>query len=339
MHKFFIIQCLLLFISAGLHCQNIENFEIPLAESKINNSQYNTIKLLDSRSDTTTLGIVQTGLFNRKANVIPKKPLSIQLFNVFNSMINETAKSNELLLQIRQFSFAEITGSMSEKGYCFLRAELYTKKAEQYQKISSIDTVICLKSSIDVTKAIIKAGGEAIAGFIMSNLLHEPAGSAYYTYNDILGIDNFEKRKLKVYNTATYTDGLYLTYQSFRDQIPDKQITVEGNDVNNSVRTTELNGKSQKVKIGKVYAVVYNGQPYIATPFEYYPLKKVNDDFLFTGKAKVTASTGAVITASAFLGIIGGLIASDAESTFEMKLDHINGGFIRLKEIPQTGGD
>jgi hypothetical protein len=47
----------------------------------------------------------------------------------------------------------------------------------------------------------------------------------------------------------------------------------------------------------------------------------------------VTAKTGDVIAASIFFGIIGGLLASDANATFEMKIDHINGGFIRTKEI------
>jgi hypothetical protein len=41
-----------------------------------------------------------------------------------------------------------------------------------------------------------------------------------------------------------------------------------------------------------------------------------------------------------FFGIIGSLIASDAEASFEMKIDHGNGGFIRLREIktnPEAG--
>ncbi len=82
-----------------------------------------------------------------------------------------------------------------------------------------------------------------------------------------------------------------------------------------------------------MYAFVYKGQPFVATEYGYYPLQKINDDFYFTGKAKVTANTGDVIAASLFFGIIGGLIASNSEATFEMKIDHLNGGFIRLKEI------
>ncbi|HEX8462580.1 MAG TPA: hypothetical protein VF623_14165, partial [Segetibacter sp.] len=80
-----------------------------------------------------------------------------------------------------------------------------------------------------------------------------------------------------------------------------------------------------------------NGQAYIATDYGFYPLRKINSDYHFTGKAKVQANTGDVIAASLFFGILGGLIASsNSDATFDMKLDHINGGFIRLKEVPDA---
>ena len=80
-------------------------------------------------------------------------------------------------------------------------------------------------------------------------------------------------------------------------------------------------------------SIVHQGQPYVATDYGYYPLQKTGDDFFFTGKAKVTANAGDVIVAGVFFGIIGGLIASDASALFEMKLDHLNGGFMRIREI------
>jgi len=61
--------------------------------------------------------------------------------------------------------------------------------------------------------------------------------------------------------------------------------------------------------------------------------KDQNNDFFFRAKSKTTAKTGDVIMASAFFGIVGGLIASDTSSLFEMKLDYQNGGFIPIKEV------
>ena len=79
--------------------------------------------------------------------------------------------------------------------------------------------------------------------------------------------------------------------------------------------------------------VAFKGDLFIATEYGFYKLKKLGDDFYFTGKAKVTAKTGDVLAAGFFFGIFGTLLASSADATFEMKIDHNNGGFIRLREV------
>jgi len=329
-----IAGCFLLLLGFTVaRAQKTQDITLKLPTVKVSNSHYNTIRCLDIRPDTTNLGVVQLGAFNRKAKVVPKKPFTQQLSAVFNSAIDGIAKNHELILQIRQFSFAEITAGFSEKGYCYLRAALYAKGADLYQKVSSIDTVICLKSSLDVTQMILDTGGVVISSFIQKNLLKDPAGITY-TYNNILNIDSFEKQQLKVYTTSTYVDGVYLTYQSFRDQLPDQQFTINGDDVNTAtIKTTGADGKPQKVKAKNVYALVYKGHAYISSLTEYCPLKKVNDDLVFTGPGKLAPNTADVITASMFFGVIGSLAATNVESTFEMKIDHINGGFIRIREI------
>jgi hypothetical protein len=327
----------LVLISSAALCKaqsRSEGFELILPEQKVQNSLYNAIKYLDSRYDTTQMGIVQLGAFNKKAKVVAKTPIATQLTGVLNSLVDTTrAKEGELLFQLRQLSFAEITGATSEKGYCYLKAALYANTGSAYHKLSSIDTVIYIKS-MDVTKALFRNGSKTITNLIANNLEKEASDTQLLSFTDIVHMDSLEKSSIALYNTAQYQEGLYESYQSFKKQAPDQQITVEmKGDKISSVKTFDENGKSVKVKAKDIYAVVYKGQPFIATEYGYYPLQKISDDFLFTGKAKVTANTGDVIAASLFFGIIGGLIASDAEATFEMKIDHTNGGFIRLREI------
>ncbi len=72
------------------------------------------------------------------------------------ALIDSTAGNNTPPVPvIRQLSFAEITGAMSEKGYCYLRAALYHKKDDGYGLVNTIDTVLLVKS-MDVTKVIIQ---------------------------------------------------------------------------------------------------------------------------------------------------------------------------------------
>jgi hypothetical protein len=337
MNKIFVTHLLLLTCTALFSQNRTEDFEITLPEKKVENSLYKTIQFIDSRYDTAHMGIVQLGAFNKKAKVVPKIPFAIQLAGVMNALTDATAKDGELLFQLRQFNFAELTGAMSEKGYCYLRAWLYSHKNGQYQVIASIDTVILIKA-MDVTRALFRNGSKTITNFIADNLLREATGSQHYSLNDIMRIDSIEKRNIPLYTTPVLKEGLYETYRSFFDQIPDRQITAELKEGKPaSVKAINKDGKAEKVKAKDIYAIVYQGKPYIATDYGYYPLQKLNDDFYFTGKAEVNAKAGDVIAAGFFFGIIGGLIASDAEATFEMKIDHINGGFIRLREIKFTG--
>jgi hypothetical protein len=327
------ITILLFFATVCKAQSRTEDFDLILPEQKVQNSLYNSIQFLDSRYDTTHMGIVQLGAFNKKAKVIPKTPFSTQLTGVLHSLTDSGSKEGALLFQLRQFSFAEITGATSEKGYCYLKAAMYTNKDGLYMKLASIDTVIFVKS-MDVTKALFRKGSKAITDFIAGNLEMEARDSIQYSYADVMNIDNVEKRNILLYTTSQYQDGLYETYSSFCKQMPDKPITVEmKGDKMGTVRTHDEQGKAVKVKAKDIYAIVYKGQPFIATDFGFYPLNKTGNDFYFTGKAKVNANAGDVIVASMFFGIIGGLIASDAEATFEMKIDHTNGGFIRLQEI------
>lgn len=318
-----------------LFSQNLtKDFKIALPEYKIQKSRYSSIDYLDSRIDTSKMGIIQRGAFNRKAKVITKVPISIQLKNVIQSLTDSSANDGELLFQLRQLTFAEITGAVSEKGYCYLKAVLYSKNNYQYQKLESIDTLILIKS-MDVTKPLFKSASKTITDFLANNLLKESIDSNYYSFNDIQEIDSIEKRKIKIYNTDTYAEGLYYNYQSFSCQKPDKQANVEvGKDGKISrVKIPNSENKMIKVKPKDIYAIVYNGKPYITTKFGYYPLQKSDDDFYFVGKTKVSANTGDVAAASVILGVIGALLASDASSTFVMMLDHNNGGFIHIREL------
>jgi len=272
MIKLFLVNAFLLLICPAVFAQQrTEDFKINLPEQKIPGSFYKTISYLDARYDTTNMGIVQLGAFNKKAKVVPKIPFAGQLTGVMNSLTDSTAKDGELLFQLRQFSFAEVTSAMSEKGYCYLRATLFSKTDERYKKLHAIDTLILIKS-MDVTRSLFRNGSKTIVDFIANNLLQNPVEEDYYSFSDIMHTDSIEKLKIPVYNTVAYTEGLYASFTSFTNQTPDKQITAElKNDKLSAVKSGDENGKLTKVKPKNIYAVVYKGQPFIATEYGYYP--------------------------------------------------------------------
>lgn len=314
-----------------------EDFQLNLPEKKINKSLYNSIRFIDGREDTALVGVINRGVLNDRVALITKQPFKDQVSSVFTALTDGSAKNGELVLHVRQFIMAEIhNGSLAGKGYCYMRANLFAGNNGIYRQLQSFDSVVAVKSTYDVTKDVLKTGSEVMNGFIASNLSKEPVGTEVYSLDDIYKIEFFEKKNLAVYQTDVYKDGVYRSFRSFVDQTPDGQITakVKKNEIWD-IFTSNKKGKKEKVWQKDTYAVVYNGVPYISTEFDYYPLHKKNGNIYFTGKARaIVFSADAIVTSTLFLVLLGGLLMPFyGEATFDMKIDHLNGGFIRLRLV------
>ncbi len=311
-----------------------KEFELLVPNHIISNSLYRSIGFIDSRDDTTNLGSVQTGALNHPTKVIAKIPLAIQVSKLLDSLISPNAKDGALLLQVRKFRFAELT-NFSENGYCYFRAILYSKNEKYFLKLKSIDTVVKVESLGDVTKSLFKKTNRMITEFIASSLLRLPDDTTTYSISNIRNLDSIEKRKIVLYNTDTFKDGIYNSYSSFSSQLPDMGVTavIEENKLK-KVKAIHKNGKEEDRNENDIYAVVFLGIPYIHSDYGYYPLKKVNDNFYYIGKVKVNPKTSSVIGASLAFGVIGAAVVNaNSTAMFELKLDYIKGNFIRVKEI------
>lgn len=318
----------------------VEDFNISFPEKSVENSLYNSIKIIDARIDKSNLGIVQKGAFNNKAKVVPTIGLNKQFQNLFIKINGENAQNGELVLYLKQLSFAEITGTFKETGYCYFQAILFNKtEGEKYQLLDKIDSVI-EHSSMDVTKATMRKGSEMITDFIVRNIDKKNSEMQEFTYNDIQNFDQIEKVKFALYSNEILQDGMYESFEDFRDQKPSliqiSEVKTIGKDDRIIKVYNQVDGKEKLLKSQDYFAMVYQSSPYIYSFYDraFVKLNKREDgDFYFTGRIKTNAKTGDVMLAFAFFGIIGGLIASNATATFESKLDYSNGAFIPIKEV------
>jgi hypothetical protein len=328
-------------LSSSIYSQKrTEDFSISFPDKKLEKSYYKTIKLIDARADSTSLGIVQKGAFNTKAKVVPTTNLNDQFQNLLNQINGENTDEGTVVMYLKQFYFAEITGAFSEHGYCYFQAYLFAKNEDgTYSYLDKIDSVID-HSSMDVTKATMKKGSEMVSDFISRNISKKALQTNQYSFEDIKNFDEIEKQKLSLYNSAELKEGIYSDYNSFKDQKTSEKsisnVKFYGK-TSKIIKIYEMaEGKEKEIKKNDVFAIVYQSSPYIYLPVEnaFMKAEKRDGDFYFIGKIKSTAKTGDVVLASAFFGIIGGLIASGSTSVpFELKLDYLNGGFIPIKEI------
>ena len=342
MKKILLIAYLLFFTAYTYAQKRTEDIDFTTTENSVTDrkSLYTKVSLIDARPDSTFFGILQKGAFNAKARVVPEVPIREQLQKIILNIPHDENANGELVVYLRQLSLAEVTTAFSEKGYCYFQAYLFAKKEDgKYYLLDKEDSMI-QHSAVDVTQALKKKSVALVNKFLVNNSSKVPLGTTGYTYEDIKKIDEFEKQELPLYTQTPLSEGGYKSYKSFKMQKPDfelKKVEFKGDKI--SKVTSIVNGKEEKLKKDDVYAVVYQTTPYIYLDAEnaFVKMEKKDGDFLFTGKAKATADTGNIIAATVFFGVIGGLIAAESNNdTFLMKLDHLNGGHIHLKEVKKS---
>jgi hypothetical protein len=325
---------ILMMLCIHIHSQErTQPFELLLSKQKYQYSLYNKIKFIDARTDTAILGVVQQTIVNLKAAVIPKYPLREQVSDLLKSIVDSTASNGELLFQLRQLQFMEVSGMSTEVGTCYIRIGLYTHQNNVYRQLKTLDTTVIVKAASDVTSRLLRYSSNAISDFILQCTYKKPVDTSSLSLSQVIKIDSIEKKDMPAYNNEVLKEGIYFSYKSFKNQIPDclGEVTMDEGVI--SKVTINEGGNKNKLKRNKVYAIVDKGQAYISTEFDYYPLRKIDNAFYFNGKSKITANSGAVLASTLLFGYLGAAIASNDNALFEMKIDHLNGTPIRMKQL------
>ncbi len=312
-------------------------FQLNAPTKKITKSYYSNVKFIDNREDTANFGVVRIGALNKEAAVITPIGIGEQLNQLLFELNPENAGKGEILFQLRKLKFIEKAEGLKEFGYCFFRANIYTYSENKYRQIAIIDTFLTVESR-DVTKLIFEKADKTIVQFFLNSLANDTSNTAAYTREEIANIDEVEKQKIKLYNVDVLADGIYTTFQTFKDQTPDFtlfSITFEDGEIS-EIKAKNKNGNVKKMKSEHVYAIVNKGKPYISAEFGFYPLIKNNNDFYFIGDDKQHYLKGQIVKSGSILDPTEYVYSPlPLTSQYEIKVDHLNGKFMRVKEIKE----
>lgn len=301
---------------------------------------YDQIDFLDSRS-RPAIGAIATGLLkNNDGVLVLRQPVKLQLMTIMDTLLTgpglatgtSSSGHGELLFQLRKFNYVEASATR----FCYLTATLYSRNDDRYRKLLTMDTVFIIKDGA-IEADLAQDGWFALTDFIRTGLTERPADTTSYSLYDLGRMDSIEQHRLPLYTDTVWVDGLYRDYNSFCQQRPDLQCMVKLNKKGEmrSVKVLGPDGKVMEQKPRDVYAVVYQGQAYIATEYGFYPLMRTESDLLFTGDVRVPASASDLNGAGFMLGLTGRLIASQGyRTTYTMVIDHLSGDFVHLRLIP-----
>ncbi|RYY88168.1 MAG: hypothetical protein EOO15_09805 [Chitinophagaceae bacterium] len=327
----------LLFVSLAGRAQRIEYFTIGSSDkiAPVAGTRYGKIELMDARFDTSCYGTVSA--LRKKRSLVQANPsLGLQL----QSLVDRLGGKGEhtLLLQLRDFRFAELTSNFREEGHCYLRANLFEKNGDNYALLAVLDSTIFVIKN-DATSTLFRKASEVISGFL-AGIINKAPSDSVLSYAQLLAIDSIEKRKLPLYTTDSLRTGIYYSYASLKQQKPDLLELMPRYNKKGRLKEVKIHmGEVDEVmKHDFCYAIVDRGKIWLSTEFGYYQLKRTGDHFEFDGLIFANAATSKVIVGFLQFGILGAIAGSSPDVYHcHMRVHHLSGDFLPIKMGERTG--
>ncbi len=310
-------------------------FEFITPKHKPVRSLYKTIDFLDSRQDTSMIGVLGATDGGGVARLVLASQILPQLTRMLNALTIAPAGDGRLFLQLKRFSFAE----KAKARYCYLSAILYAESDGRFVQLSSLDTTLIITVSF-VRGELEKEASTMLGDFMAKSIgLRPAAGAPSFDSADLARVDSIRKRQIPAYNTNAFTDGFYSNYAAFMRQAPDLKGYV-GTKKDGALYFKIHDNKWTNSEERHIFAFVYNGVPYIVTHFGFYPLEKQDDDFYFTGKLRVAPTNGektaTVAIGAIAAGVTGAVLANGLttdRALYRVVIDYATGEFIHLEVL------
>ena len=301
------------------------------------------MSFIDARYDSLDIGFVLNG--NKRAKLQCKTPLRKQFATLLNSMVDTAgSEKNEIIFHLQKLKYIVKPELESEYGFCFIRANIFGKKNNVYKKLADVDTLIAFNEA-DVTKSLLEAGNKVITDIISKSLNSFDENDLEYSYPDILNIEHNEKRHLKIYTAKTLTNGIYLNYNSFKNQAPDYTINKAEFKLSGKVKIKATDKEGNKTTLlGKdIYAFVDSEIPYVCAEYGCCIIERKNNNLFYVGRAKIEDSNKDYVIAETLAESLGKntekMVAANLTSKdknmgyFLVMIDYLDGSFMKVKQI------
>lgn len=247
--------------------------DYPINE-RVTNSLYSSAEFLDNRPN---------GEFRRLP--IDGNAFSVSINDFISQSTDNTAQNGILFIDLRNLNVFENKETQKKTGH--IRISLFDHIGDQYYIIDTLDELIEIPKNTSEGLFL----SDIIYSYI-KNILAEKLisiDSTPYTAEDIRSFEAIEKESFPLYKDTNLTDGLYISYDDFKNQYPlDDAIKVKAKNgrVKDVRATNKKANKTIKIKPEQVYAIVVDGEPFISVENEFVPLYKENNDFWFMDENK-----------------------------------------------------
>jgi hypothetical protein len=288
------------------------------------------ITVVNALWDTSRLGFLQVGLFNKKVEAVPDKPMGTFLQDYVNAAYGNLYQPGNvtLLWVVEELRIGERTGAMSEKAFVRLKATAYaTKDGREFRPVTTIDEVkqvggmdVTHKHKSNITKAFKKLYEESVA-HLDAALPDAPA----VTYDDVIK-KHTARRETPALKVSKMDDGVYLSYEDFLQNKPAiTRFELSGSNARARVYTVASDGG--KSEVPQYWGVVKNGEVYKYKEGHLIPLERDGFGYVISSyiadykrrnRSIIWGSVAGGITGAAIMSASTGLQYADAFPTLKV---------------------
>jgi len=267
------------------------------------------IEIINAVSDSSILGYIQTGMFNKWKPAAAEKPLTEYLQSFVDKRYASIYKKDavKLVWVIQEIRIGERTFSMSERSFLHFKGISYAGDSTgQFRQVASLDTVL-MKGGMDVTHK----HGDNIADALQ--ILLTKSASAPKANDTTYTLSGIKEKALERYNVPAlqakeHADGIYLTFKEFINDQP--SFTNIGYDLeNNAVHFYYTDSAGHKIYIDRFWGVRKEGSLLKQYYNLFIPIEQNQTSiYLVNYLAMSRKNNNAIIWRSVGAGVAGGLL-------------------------------
>lgn len=328
-------------------CLLAQKYEISLAKRKTSKplQKIAVSKIIDLRYDKTNIGWIQKGLSSDKVPADFKTAIDQEIITFLKNNIAVSDNSIPLIVKINKLEIAERWNGNFQYAAAEVALEFLVRRTDGSGYCSVLNSGSYREPYL--TSDVTGIHDENIATVLedcfsqISKLnIAEICSQVPALPEDYLQVNTYFKegsRKVPALEAAFPKKGVYQNFQEFQNNAPslDQEVSMD----KNGKFFYNASGK----KVEKVWGYSDGKNAYIlhADDKNYYPLTKLDDQFIYSGSV-TTYSDGAIL-AGKILSVAaggtvggGGLLASELskkKSTAQFTINMITG---RLKQVSTT---
>ncbi len=269
-------------IASSLTSYSQDLFKISLADFTPNTDSisFKISEIIDARKDNKVIGIIQRGVTNRKDLAVFEKS-GVQELDDLLKRSNLFSKDKGIVMRISELAVSEITSMWRETARAEISVDFFIPYNQDYYYITSVYATIETRGS-DVT-----AYHASNVAMVIENALVQFSTRATevnsvqpFTKEDLMDpAESFRSlSSMPIVKATEYKDGYYTTFDEFINNEPSVSINCAVKLDDSSL--INCDGDEKEVS---VYGFAKDNQLFIAFHQDFYPIQKINNEFIFFG--------------------------------------------------------